>query len=112
MTLPIGNSALQRLVSAHEPLETGDLWDQAVAAAWNQPVMRSSLDAEPGERMAHLRDSLRGELVAFHKRLPVRLYAGTDLSALVRAGLVQVDIPVTLFPKRDQGFTGWSASSS
>jgi hypothetical protein len=59
----------------------------------------------PSEQLAALRDLIRKELVAFHDRLGVAPYAEGDFSATPGRRLWRVDIPVTLFPKRDWGFS-------
>ncbi|WP_155893941.1 hypothetical protein [Cystobacter fuscus] len=96
--------ALRELVSLHAPTHSELLLDEAVQAAWRQPPSRAG-GPPPGELMDRLREQLRGELVAFHQRLPVRPYEGVDVSPTPGCSLWLVGIPLTLFPKRDQGFS-------
>lgn len=96
--------ALRELVSQHAPTHSEELLDEAVQAAWRQPPSRAG-GPPPGERMAQLREQLQGELVAFHQRLPARPYEGADVSPTPGCSLWLVGIPLTLFPKRDHGFS-------
>ena len=96
--------ALRRLLTQHPPTDSERLWDEATEAAWRLPSNRAE-GPPPGERMARLREQLKGELVAFHKQLRVTPYTGGGLSSAPGWRLWQVDIPLTLFPKRDQGFS-------
>ncbi|MGZ3457751.1 MAG: hypothetical protein ACXU86_04515 [Archangium sp.] len=98
------NPALRELVARHPPTDTERLWDEITEEAWRLPKSRG--DAEPpGERVARLRERLHGELIAFHKRLVVTSYTGGDMPCAPGCALWRVDIPLTLFPKRDQGFS-------
>ncbi|WP_163993179.1 hypothetical protein [Pyxidicoccus caerfyrddinensis] len=96
--------ALRELVSRHEPRNSEQLLDEAVQAAWRQPPSRAG-GPPPGELMADFRERLQGERVTFHRRLPVRPYDGADVPASPGCSLWRVDIPLTLFPKRDHGFS-------
>jgi hypothetical protein len=96
--------ALRELVSQHEPAHSELLLDEAVEAAWRQHPSRAG-GPPPGELMERLREQLRGELVAFHQRLLVRPYEASDVSPTPGCSLWLVCIPLTLFPKRDQGFS-------
>ncbi|MFY0577484.1 hypothetical protein ACN28S_27030 [Cystobacter fuscus] len=96
--------ALRELVSQHAPMHSELLLDEAVQAARRQLPSRAG-GAPPGELMERLREQLRGELVAFHQRLPARPYEGSDVSPTPGCSLWLVGIPLTLFPKRDQGFS-------
>lgn len=98
------NPALRQLVARHPPTDTEQLWDEITEVAWTLPKSRG--DAElPGERVARLRERLHGELIAFHKRLTVTPYTAGDMPCAPGCALWRVDIPLTLFPKRDQGFS-------
>jgi hypothetical protein len=97
------NPALKDLMSRHPPTDTERLWDQLTEAAWKLPKSRGEAEL-PGERVAKLRERLRGELVAFHKRLLIAPYTRGDVTCSPGCTLMQVNFPVTLFPKRDQGF--------
>jgi len=96
--------ALRHLLTQRPPMDSERLWDEATEAAWRIPSSRAE-GPPPGERLARLREQLKGELVAFHKQLRVTPYTGTGLSSAPGWRLWQVDIPLTLFPKRDQGFS-------
>ena len=96
--------ALRELASRYEPTDSGRLLDEAVQAAWRQPPSRAG-GPSPGELMADFRERIQGELVTFHRRLPARPYEGSDVSPAPGCSLWRVDIPVTLFPKRDHGFS-------
>lgn len=54
--------------------------------------------------LARLRNRLKGELVGFHDHLLVTRYTGARSCAPGRT-LWQIEIPLTLFPRRDQGFS-------
>jgi hypothetical protein len=96
--------ALRHLVTQHPPVDSERLWDEATEAAWRIPPSRGE-GPPPGERMARLREQLKGELVAFHQQLRVTPYTDPGLSSAPGWRLLKVDIPLTLFPKRDQGFS-------
>ncbi len=96
--------ALRHLTAQHPPVDAERLWDEATEAAWRLPSSRAE-GPPPGERMARLREQLQGELVAFHKQLRVTPYTGAELSSAPGWTLWSVAIPLTLFPKRDQGFS-------
>jgi hypothetical protein len=98
------NRPLRELLSRREPVDTERLLDEAVQDAWRQPVSRAG-GTPPGELMAGLRERIQGELVAFHRKLPVRPYQGAEVSPSPGYALWHVSIPLTLFPKRDQGFS-------
>jgi len=98
---------IQKTVSRH-PLAApaGRLWDEAIEQCYGIAANRGAGSAEtPVERMVRLRDKLKGELVAFHDQLCVEPYAGRDLACAEGKRLWTVDVPLTLFPKRDQGFS-------
>lgn len=95
--------ALRELASQHAPGDSQRLLDEAVDAAWHQRPSRAG-GPPPGEVMAAFRERIQGELVSFHRHLPVRPYDGPDVTPSPGASLWRVDIPVTLFPKRDMGF--------
>lgn len=96
--------ALRDLVARHPPTNTERLWDEISEAAWKLPRSRGEMEL-PGERVARLRERLHGELIAFHQRLLVTSYTAGDMPCAPGCALWRVDIPLTLFPKRDQGFS-------
>jgi hypothetical protein len=98
------SSPLQHLLEQHPPEDAEKLWEQAAEAAWSFDRPRGA-EKSPGERLALLREQLRGELVSFHKELLATPYLGTDLPCPEGYKLWQVGVPLTLFPKRDQGFS-------
>jgi len=73
----------------------------APRAADRMPGYRSGDNQNAGSVMAALRTRLAGEVVAFHKDL--RLTPQPAEHASLRRW--QIGIPLTLFPKRNQGFT-------
>jgi len=87
------------VISANPAFNAETLWNAAIDQAWKLPRNRSSL-VSPGERLQHLKESMDGELVSFHKNLIVQPQPGAD----DRWKRWHVGIPVTLFPKRDHGF--------
>ncbi|WP_146209748.1 hypothetical protein [Vitiosangium sp. GDMCC 1.1324] len=97
------NPALRELVARHPPTDTERLWDEITEEAWKVPGSRGEAEP-PGERVARLRERLHGELIAFHKRLVITPYTAGDMPCAPGCSLWRVDIPLTLFPKRDQGF--------
>ncbi|HEX5746308.1 MAG TPA: hypothetical protein VFZ09_08690 [Archangium sp.] len=96
--------ALRSLVTRHPPMDTERLWDEISEAAWKLPGSRGEKEL-PGERVARLRERLHGELIAFHQRLLITPYTRGDMPCAPGCALWRVDIPLTLFPKRDQGFS-------
>lgn len=83
------------------------MWSSAIDQAFDAAPARGGPKGEaPADRMLRLREALKGEMVAFHDRLVVTPYAGADLPHDDSMQLWQIGIPLTLFPKRDQGFTG------
>lgn len=98
------NPALKELVAKHPPMDTERLWDEISEQAWKLPGSRGEAEL-PGERVARLRERLHGELIAFHKRLITQPYTAGDLPCAPGCALWRVDVPLTLFPKRDQGFS-------
>lgn len=96
--------ALRNLVARHPPMDTERLWDEISEVAWKMPKSRGEAEL-PGERVARLRERLHGELIAFHQRLLIVPYTEGDVPCAPGCALWRVDIPLTLFPKRDQGFS-------
>ncbi|KFA93156.1 hypothetical protein [Archangium violaceum] len=96
--------ALRSLVARHPPMDTERLWNEISEAAWKMPASRGEKEL-PGERVARLRERLHGELIAFHQRLRITPYTAGDMPCAPGCALWRVDIPLTLFPKRDQGFS-------
>jgi hypothetical protein len=102
-------TALERLRTETSPVtDAEDLWKSAIRAAKQLPDdtrrAAGSGNESPAERLARLREALKGEMVAFHDRLPVVPYAGVELQAPPGRRLWQVGVPLTLFPRRDRGF--------
>ena len=91
----------------HHPLSppVDQLWDEAIEQSYQLPVARDASRETPAQRMVRLRDKLKGELVAFHDRLGVEPYTGEDLACPAGSRLWTIRVPLTLFPKRDQGFS-------
>jgi hypothetical protein len=102
------SKALERLRVAYPPAANAEgLLGDAIQAAREAEDLgfRGQHDEEPlSERLAGLRESVRKELVAFHDHLTVAPYAAGDLTTTPGRRLWRVDVPVTLFPKRDKGF--------
>lgn len=96
--------ALRELLARHPPTDTERLWDEITEAAWKLPGSRGEAEL-PGERVARLRERLHGELIAFHQRLRITPSTAGDMPCAPGCALWRVDIPLTLFPKRDQGFS-------
>lgn len=92
-------SPLTHVIGANPAFNAETLWSAALDQAWKLPRNRSSL-VSPGERLQHLKESMDGELVSFHKNLVVQPQPSAD----DRWKRWQIGIPVTLFPKRDHGF--------
>lgn len=81
------------------------MWTEAIAAAVRGPAMRSHSTESPAERMRRMRDALQGEIVAFHDALVVVPYKGELATTMPGSALWEVRVPLTLFPRRDQGFS-------
>ncbi|HEX7842078.1 MAG TPA: hypothetical protein VF469_31620 [Kofleriaceae bacterium] len=98
---------LQETLRHHPPSPPVDrMWDEAIEQSYSIPVARGGGAHEtPAERLVRLRDKLKGELVAFHDRLHVEPYKGQELACAEARRLWLVRVPLTLFPKRDQGFS-------
>jgi hypothetical protein len=100
-------SVLDSLVEQAPPAFRATIWTEALAAAAAVDVPRSGREpagGHPSERLRRLRDSLAGELVAFHDSLPVSAYAGDLPPGAPGSRRYRVEIPLTLFPRRDHGF--------
>ena len=93
--------ALRVLASAHPAFDSSSLWKSAIEYAYAMPRHRSAGDDSPGRLLETLKARLEGEVVAFHKSLVVTAQA-SDASNRARW---QIGLPLTLFPKRDEGFT-------
>lgn len=98
---------LQEILKHHPLAPPIDrLWDEAIEQSYGIAASRAAGAHEtPPERLVRLRDQLKGELVAFHDQLHVEPYAGADLACADGCRLWTVRVPLTLFPKRDQGFS-------
>jgi hypothetical protein len=88
---------LRRVARQHPAYDAKQLWDDAVETA-GRDRHRGADGVSAGETIARLRNALKGEVIAFHKLLGVAK-EGTD------GNRWRVLVPLTLFPKRDQGFT-------
>ena len=101
------STSFDRILSESSPiLDNDSLWNQAIREAGMSTTMRRGEHGEsPRDRMLRLKESLKGELVAFHDFLLARPYAGDIRPSRSDAKLYEVDIPLTLFPKRSQGFS-------
>ena len=98
--------ALQHLIQANPPQEdTAALWKEAIRTSLDESPTRRAGVESPEARMRRLRDLLAGELVAFHDTLIVSSYAGQEFQPVPGTRLWEVAIPLTLFPKREYGFT-------
>src|SRR5687767_407760 len=86
------------------PADHADDWAQAIGAAARAEPPRGG-KASPADRLRRLREQVNGELVAFHDRLIVQPYQGPLSATVDGANLWSVAIPLTLFPKRDRGFS-------
>jgi hypothetical protein len=99
--------ALARLLTHTPPQIDHDvIWSEALRASVGARRERGPWGKEsPAERMARLRDVVSQELVAFHDKLIVAQYSGQDFEPAHGSKIWDVQIPLTLFPKRDQGFS-------
>lgn len=89
---------LRTLADAYPPHAARASWDAVVDEASKQRY-RGAGETALADQLAQLRQELRGEVVAFHTRLDVKSEGGGDGKQTWTIG-----IPITLFPKRDQGF--------
>ncbi|HEX3481624.1 MAG TPA: hypothetical protein VHT91_41720 [Kofleriaceae bacterium] len=98
---------LQEIIKHHPPAPPVDrLWDEAIEQSYSLPIPRAGgIHETPAERIVRLRDQLKGELVAFHNQLHVEPYAGAELACAGGRRMWTIRVPLTLFPKRDQGFS-------
>jgi hypothetical protein len=97
MTTQPASPLLRRFAREHPVHDSRAIWDEAVETAARQRH-RGAGDESAGDTIAKLRNKLKGEVVAFHKRLGVAKEGDSG-------NRWRVQIPLTLFPKRDQGFT-------
>jgi hypothetical protein len=96
---------LDVIMQERPPVDGAALWNEAIVEAMHATSSRGARGAEtPAERLRRMRDSMAGELVAFHEGLVVAPYEGDELKPDPGTALWDVGIPVTLFPKRDHGF--------
>src|SRR5262245_6350895 len=87
------------------PVDADALWSEAISTAAKSTKQRGSARESPAERLRRMRDALQGELIAFHDALIVTPYEGTERPTVEGAKLWDVRVPLTLFPKRDHGFS-------
>jgi hypothetical protein len=91
-------------ILANCPAHDGSaIWNDAIVEAAKLPMQRGQREA-PVERLARLRETLKGELVAFHDHLVVTPHDGGKEAGAGKK-FWNIQIPLTLFPKRDRGFT-------
>jgi hypothetical protein len=99
MTTPLENL----LAELPPPTDAGAIWNEAIVALSQQETKRSARSADQAAlAMATLRDELKKELVAFHETLAVSPRPAPEGSG---RRVFEVGIPLTLFPRRDHGFT-------
>ncbi len=98
--------ALSSIIEIRPPLVPGEaLWDAAILQASRSHGPRRKSDAaSSGERMRRFREMIEQELVSFHDALIVSPHKG-KLKPRQGTELWDIGIPLTLFPKRDRGFT-------
>lgn len=100
------SQALDQLIQAAPPtLDVDDLWRDAINQASRYGPQRSSAGEPLDERLREMRDLIGKELVAFHEALIVTPHAGDAAPTMPQSQLWDVAIPLTLFPKRDHGFS-------
>jgi hypothetical protein len=96
------------MVDRYPATDVDAIWREALRASWRTEQVRAggaSPDAHPlHDRVQELRRMLQGELVAFHKTLVATPYSGSDYVARPEKRLVDIAVPITLFPKRSRGF--------
>jgi hypothetical protein len=93
--------ALRALTREHPPINSSALWLDALREANSIAEFRSGDGESAGSVMAKLRSRLAGEIVAFHKLLIATPQKNGDGDQ----HRWQVAFPLTLFPKRNQGFS-------
>ena len=98
--------ALPKILADCPPLALmDDLWETAILEATRSSGTRRRLGEDsPGERMRKFREMIEQELVAFHDSLIVTPHEG-EHQPQEGANLWNIAIPLTLFPKRDRGFS-------
>ncbi|MDW3221814.1 MAG: hypothetical protein R8G34_02825 [Paracoccaceae bacterium] len=97
--------ALDALIGQVSPLDvTADLWDDAFVQAGQVRSGRSGAKTSPKDRILELKATIEQELVGFHEQLVIRPHAGDQTPTKPDNKLWDVEIPLTLFPKRHSGF--------
>jgi len=97
--------AMQKLLGqTPAPSDTEALWTEAIVESRSAPTFRSADGGTPTDRIRSLKEKIDKELVAFHDRLVVDAHQG-DPAPRPGTKLWDVAIPLTLFPKRDRGFS-------
>jgi len=82
------------------------LWTEAIVQAMRiRPGRKSARGPSPAERLRCMREKLDKELVAFHQKLVVKPHEGRAPEHATGGALWDIAIPLTLFPKRDRGFS-------
>jgi hypothetical protein len=84
---------------------TDELWEAAISAAVQASPPRGIRTESPAARLRRLRDAVQGEIVAFHDALMVLPYRGERTPTMTGSTLWEVRVPLTLFPRRDHGFS-------
>ncbi len=92
---------LRDLAAQFPAYDARSLWNEAVDAASSLPRHRGADGEDLADALATLRLAMKGEVVAFHKYLDIKPAEGAAAGS--RRWLVRV--PLTLFPRRDHGFT-------
>jgi hypothetical protein len=90
--------ALESVLASHPASDSSGWWSEAIIAAAGWPPVRKGKE-DPAKRLLRLRETLQGELVAFHDRLIVS-NAGT------------LKFRSRCFPNGTGALRGWSASSN
>ncbi|MFP2903873.1 hypothetical protein ACLESD_02130 [Pyxidicoccus sp. 3LFB2] len=88
-------------------LGSAERWDEAVHDAFRLRSRPAALARHPhlGWHFIQLRSLANAELVSFHHELTVTPYRGPEVPCPDGYSLWRVDLPLTLFPKRDSGFS-------
>lgn len=107
MSYEMMSEALDRFLEVHPPVGSLARWDEAVHDAFRLRSRPAALSrfAHLGWHFINLRKQATAELVSFHRELTVTPYRGPEVPCPDGYSLWHVDIPLTLFPMRDQGFS-------
>ncbi|WP_164016900.1 hypothetical protein [Pyxidicoccus trucidator] len=107
MSHELMSEALERFLEVHPPVGSLPRWDEAVHDAFRLSTRSAALcdGTHLGEYFIELRKQATAELVSFHRELTVTPYRGLEVPCPDGYSLWQVDISLTLFPMRGQGFS-------